>query len=108
MPLFSSSAAGRTPRGLQDPFNIPEPICDAKETHTSAAACDPPERGVGSRGRSVLSVTARVTSPVLHPFALQEDLDNIVARLDALIRGDAAPLQSSEFREWRVKRWKRS
>jgi hypothetical protein len=30
-------------------------------------------------------------SPVLHAFALQEDLDNIVARLDALIHGEDGP-----------------
>lgn len=43
-------------------------------------------------------------SPELHAYALQQDLDDIVLRLDALIRGDAGPFEGPEFREWRAKR----
>ncbi len=42
-------------------------------------------------------------SPELHAHALQQDLDDVVLRLDALIRGEAAPFEGSEFREWRAR-----
>ena len=37
-------------------------------------------------------------SAELHAHALQQDLDNVVLRLDALLRGDAAPFECPEFR----------
>jgi hypothetical protein len=40
----------------------------------------------------------------LHAFALEDDIDNIVFRLDAVIRGDARPFDGEEFRRWRAKR----
>jgi hypothetical protein len=43
-------------------------------------------------------------SAELHAHALQQDLDNVVLRLDALLRGDAAPFECPEFREWRSRR----
>ena len=43
-------------------------------------------------------------APELHAHALQDDLDNIVERLDALVRGDDGPFRGREFEEWRSKR----
>jgi hypothetical protein len=40
----------------------------------------------------------------LHAHALQIDLDDLVSRLDALIRGDSRPFDSSEFQAWRARR----
>jgi hypothetical protein len=43
-------------------------------------------------------------SAELHAFALQDDFDATVSRLDALIAGDDGPFRSREFQEWRSKR----
>src|SRR5450759_1197315 len=39
-------------------------------------------------------------APEIHAHALQTDLDDLVARLTALLDGDAAPFQGPEFRAW--------
>jgi hypothetical protein len=43
-------------------------------------------------------------SAELHAFALQEDLDVLVLRLDALLSGDAAPFSGPEWQAWRQER----
>lgn len=43
-------------------------------------------------------------APEIHAHALQTDLDDLIARLDALIAGDDGPFRSREFQEWRSKR----
>jgi hypothetical protein len=43
-------------------------------------------------------------SEQLRSFALQTDLDDLVSRLDALLRGDPTPFQGQEFEHWRAKR----
>jgi hypothetical protein len=40
----------------------------------------------------------------IHLHALQQDLDDLVARLGALIAGDNRPFDGPEFQEWRAKR----
>ena len=40
----------------------------------------------------------------LHAHALQENLDDLVSRLTALIDGDARPFETQEFGEWHAKR----
>lgn len=42
----------------------------------------------------------------LHAHALQQDLDDLVSRLDALIRGEDGPFQSREFQEWVSRSWR--
>ena len=41
-------------------------------------------------------------SAELHAHALQQDLDDLVARVDALLRGDSGPFDTAEFRAWRA------
>src|ERR1019366_5741794 len=40
-------------------------------------------------------------SAELRAFALQDDLDAVVARLTALLEGDSKPFQGEEFERWR-------
>jgi hypothetical protein len=40
-------------------------------------------------------------SAELRAFALQDDLDAVVARLTALLEGDSKPFQGAEFERWR-------
>jgi hypothetical protein len=41
-------------------------------------------------------------SAELRVFALQDDLDNVIARLSALIEGDGRPFDGPEFEAWRA------
>ncbi len=43
-------------------------------------------------------------SAELHAHALQQDLDDIVARVDALLRGDSRPFDTAAFQAWRASR----
>jgi hypothetical protein len=43
-------------------------------------------------------------SAELHAHALQQDLDDLVARVDALLRGDSRPFDTAEFQAWRASR----
>jgi hypothetical protein len=43
-------------------------------------------------------------SAQLHAHALQQDLEDVILRLDALLGGDAAPFEGAEFRDWRSRR----
>jgi hypothetical protein len=40
----------------------------------------------------------------MHSHAIQQTLDDIVLRLDALLGGDARPFEGAEYREWRARR----
>ena len=43
-------------------------------------------------------------SAEMHAFALQQDLDDLVSRLDALLRGDDAAFEGEEWRAWKAQR----
>ena len=43
-------------------------------------------------------------SAEMHAHALQQDLDDLVARVDALLRGDSRPFDTAEFQAWRASR----
>jgi hypothetical protein len=43
-------------------------------------------------------------SEEMHAHALQQDIDDIVSRLDALLRGDNAPFLGAEWAAWRARR----
>jgi hypothetical protein len=40
----------------------------------------------------------------IHCHALQQDLDDLVSRLDALLHGDNAPFQGPEWADWKARR----
>ena len=42
-------------------------------------------------------------SAEMHAHALQQDLDDLVARVDALLRGESRPFDTAEFRSWRAR-----
>jgi hypothetical protein len=42
-------------------------------------------------------------SAEMHAHALQQDLDDLVARVDALIRGDSRAFDTAEFQAWRAR-----